>query len=90
LLPPDDERLSLETCRGRKINTLKKVKKCVKSVVNPEFPQDAGSRKYKKKIKSFVATGLHKPDFKSRIVSFHVYNYVLFFRQKDFQPVNRF
>jgi hypothetical protein len=36
LFPPDDERLSLETCRGRKINTLKKVKKCVKLVVNPE------------------------------------------------------
>jgi hypothetical protein len=33
LFPPDDERLSLETCRGRKINTLKKVKKCVKLVV---------------------------------------------------------
>jgi hypothetical protein len=27
LFPPDDERLSLETCRGREINTLKKVKK---------------------------------------------------------------
>jgi hypothetical protein len=27
LFPPDDERLSLETCRGRKINTSKKVKK---------------------------------------------------------------
>jgi hypothetical protein len=27
LFPPDDERLSLETCRGRKIKTLKKVKK---------------------------------------------------------------
>jgi hypothetical protein len=27
LFPPDDERLSLETCRGRKINTYKKVKK---------------------------------------------------------------
>jgi hypothetical protein len=27
LFPPDDERLSLETCRGRNINTLKKVKK---------------------------------------------------------------
>jgi hypothetical protein len=27
LFPPDDERLSLETCRGGKINTLKKVKK---------------------------------------------------------------
>jgi hypothetical protein len=27
LFPPDDDRLSLETCRGRKINTLKKVKK---------------------------------------------------------------
>jgi hypothetical protein len=25
--PPDDERLSLETFRGRKISTLKKVKK---------------------------------------------------------------
>jgi hypothetical protein len=25
--PPEDERLSLETCRGGKINTLKKVKK---------------------------------------------------------------
>jgi hypothetical protein len=37
LFPPDDERLSLEKCRGRKINTLKKVKKkCVKLVVNPE------------------------------------------------------
>jgi hypothetical protein len=27
LFPLDDERLSLETCRGGKINTLKKVKK---------------------------------------------------------------
>jgi hypothetical protein len=27
LFPPDDELLSLETCRGGKINTLKKVKK---------------------------------------------------------------
>jgi hypothetical protein len=27
LFLPDDERLSLETCRGRKINTLKKAKK---------------------------------------------------------------
>jgi hypothetical protein len=27
LFPPDDERLSLETCRGGKINILKKVKK---------------------------------------------------------------
>jgi hypothetical protein len=27
LFPPDDERLSLETCRGRRINTLKKVNK---------------------------------------------------------------
>jgi hypothetical protein len=36
LFPPDDERLSLETCRGRKINTLKKVKKFVKLVINPE------------------------------------------------------
>jgi hypothetical protein len=36
LSPPDDERLSLETCRGRKINTLKQVKKCIKLVVNPE------------------------------------------------------
>jgi hypothetical protein len=27
LFPPDDERLSLETCRGRKINALKEVKK---------------------------------------------------------------
>jgi hypothetical protein len=26
LFPHDDERLSLETCRGGKINTLKKVK----------------------------------------------------------------
>jgi hypothetical protein len=26
LFPPDDERLSLETCRGGKINTLKKVR----------------------------------------------------------------
>jgi hypothetical protein len=26
LFPPDDERLSLETCRGGKINTLKKEK----------------------------------------------------------------
>jgi hypothetical protein len=46
LFPPDDERLSLETWRGRKINTLKKVKKCVKLVVNPELPQDARSTKY--------------------------------------------
>jgi hypothetical protein len=36
LFPPDDERLSLETCRGGKINTLKKVKKCVKLVENPQ------------------------------------------------------
>jgi hypothetical protein len=27
LFPPDDKRLSLETCRDRKINTLEKVKK---------------------------------------------------------------
>jgi hypothetical protein len=27
LFPPDDERLSLETCRGGKINTLKKSEK---------------------------------------------------------------
>jgi hypothetical protein len=27
LFPPDDERLSLETCRDRKINTLKKNEK---------------------------------------------------------------
>jgi hypothetical protein len=48
LFPPDDERLSLETCRGRKINTLKKVKKkCVRLVVNPDLPQDARSTKYK-------------------------------------------
>jgi hypothetical protein len=26
LFPPDDERLSLETCRGGEINTLKKEK----------------------------------------------------------------
>jgi hypothetical protein len=26
LFPPDDERFSLETCRGGKINTLKKEK----------------------------------------------------------------
>jgi hypothetical protein len=31
LFPPDDERLSLETCRGGKINTLKKVKKSASS-----------------------------------------------------------
>jgi hypothetical protein len=37
LFPPDDERLSLETCRGGKINTLKKVKKCVKLVENPQL-----------------------------------------------------
>jgi hypothetical protein len=37
LFPPDDERLSLETCRGGKINTLKKVKKCVKLVENPQW-----------------------------------------------------
>jgi hypothetical protein len=36
LFPPDDERLSLETCRGGKINTLKKVKKRVKLVENPQ------------------------------------------------------
>jgi hypothetical protein len=38
LFPPDDERLSLETRRGGKINTLKKVKKCVKLVENPQLP----------------------------------------------------
>jgi hypothetical protein len=37
LFPPDDERLSLETCRGGKINTLKRVKKCVKLVENPQL-----------------------------------------------------
>jgi hypothetical protein len=37
LFPPDDERLSLETCRGGKINTLKKEKKCVKFVENPQW-----------------------------------------------------
>jgi hypothetical protein len=47
LFPPDDERLSLETCRGGKINTLKKEKKCVKLVENPQFPQDARSTEYK-------------------------------------------
>jgi hypothetical protein len=47
LFPPDDERLSLETCRGGKINTLKKVKKCVKLVENPQLPQDARSTEYK-------------------------------------------
>jgi hypothetical protein len=34
LFPPDDERFSLETCTGGKINTLKKVKKCVTLVEN--------------------------------------------------------
>jgi hypothetical protein len=47
LFPPDDERLSLETCRGGKINTLKKVKKCYKLVENPQLPQDARSTEYK-------------------------------------------
>jgi hypothetical protein len=47
LFPPDDERLSLETCRGGKINALKKVKKCVKLVENPQLPQDARSTEYK-------------------------------------------
>jgi hypothetical protein len=37
LFPPDDERLSLEKCRGGKINTWKKWKKCVKLVENPQF-----------------------------------------------------
>jgi hypothetical protein len=38
LFPPDDERLSLETRRGGKINTLKKSeKKCVKLVENPQL-----------------------------------------------------
>jgi hypothetical protein len=49
LFPPDDERLSLETRRGGKINTLKKVKKCVKLVENPQFPQNARSTEYKKR-----------------------------------------
>jgi hypothetical protein len=40
--------LSLETCRGGKINTLKKEKKCVKLVENPQLPQDARSTEYKK------------------------------------------
>jgi hypothetical protein len=31
LFPPDDERLSLETCRDRKINTLKKSEKSASS-----------------------------------------------------------
>jgi hypothetical protein len=48
LFPPDDERLSLETCRGGKINTLKKVKKCVKLVENPQLPQDARSTECKR------------------------------------------
>jgi hypothetical protein len=47
LFPPDDERLSLETCRGGKTNTLKKVKKCVKLVENPQLAQDARSTEYK-------------------------------------------
>jgi hypothetical protein len=47
LFPPDDERLSLETCRGGKINTLKKEKNCVKLVENPQLPQDARSTEYK-------------------------------------------
>jgi hypothetical protein len=49
LFPPDDERLSLETCRGGKINALKQ-KKCVKLVENPELPQDARSTEYKKRL----------------------------------------
>jgi hypothetical protein len=32
LFPPDDEGLSLETCRGGKINTLKKSEKKVRQV----------------------------------------------------------
>jgi hypothetical protein len=47
LFPPDDERLSLETCRGGKINTWKKWKECVKLVENPQLPQDARSTEYK-------------------------------------------
>jgi hypothetical protein len=48
LFPPDDERLSLETCRGGKTNTLKKVKKkCVKLVENPQLPQDERTTEYK-------------------------------------------
>jgi hypothetical protein len=39
--------LSLETCRGGKINTWKKWKKCVKLVENPQLPQDARSTEYK-------------------------------------------
>jgi hypothetical protein len=57
LFPPDDERLSLETCRGGKINTLKKVKKCVKLVENPQMPQHARSTEYK-------ITGLSRPGLK--------------------------
>jgi hypothetical protein len=49
LFPPDDERLSLETCRGRKINTLKKVKKVrqvgCKSRINSRFSQIRESAK---------------------------------------------
>jgi hypothetical protein len=54
LIPPDDERLSLETCRVGKINTLKKVKKCVKLVENPQLPQDAGSTEYKKSFAIYM------------------------------------
>jgi hypothetical protein len=39
--------LSLETCRGREINTLKKVKRVRQVGENPELPQDPGSTKYK-------------------------------------------
>jgi hypothetical protein len=35
LFPLDDERFSLETCRGRKINTLKKVKKVLQVGCKP-------------------------------------------------------
>jgi hypothetical protein len=35
--PPDDEHLLLETCRGIKINTLKK--ECVKLVINKNYVQ---------------------------------------------------
>jgi hypothetical protein len=54
LFPPDDERLSLETCRGGKINSLKKEKKCVKLVENPQLPQNARSTEYKILIRVFL------------------------------------
>jgi hypothetical protein len=57
LFPPDDERLSLETCRGGKINTLKKVKKSASSWLKTHnCHRMHGQQNIKKSFSIFIQT----------------------------------